>query len=963
MKLFPPLLQHRRVHRQLTLMSLILMALLLSIHVSAQTFTYEYKGTTLTYNITENNTAEVTTQDNVSGYVTIPEEVVYNDVTYPVTSMIRRAFSGCRSLESITIPNSITEIFQETFSNCSSLKSVTLPNTLTSIGLSVFYGCTSLTTINIPNSVTSIRSSAFSGSSLISINIPNSAITISGNEFSGCSSLQFFSVDPDNPYYSSVDGVLFDKNLNKIIKYPEGKPGSSYSIPETVTSIGSSVFSGCIFLESVSIPNSVVTIKPSKYNSIKNISVAPDNLYYTSVDGVLFDKNQNTIVRYPVEKSGSSYSIPNSVNSIGESAFERCSSLESISIPNTVTSIGNNAFEYCTSLASVDIPESVTSIGHSAFFGCSTLKAITIPNSITSLEANVFRFCTALESVTIPNSVTSIGYYAFLNCTSLESITIPESVTSIISNAFDFCTSLRLFKILSNEILNFSTEDQIVLAVPADKVSEYQVAYPYNKVIPIDEVGFEPESYELALKPGEKTNLSLSVDAFDNVIGFQIDLTLPEGLSLAEENGTLAVSFGEGTTTASHSLSTSKIAGDNSYRIVAYSSKNEPLASGQDLLNFEIVANENFRGGIINISNVIISTIDNDGYQGINLEINAKVNYTFSIGDDITIEEVETLQLAPETDPAIEYLSLDWSSSNPNVAYVDNENILHALTPGEVVITASNSTYGISASINVTVTPILMGDSNDNGIVSIDDVVTDVFYILEKDPQPFSFRKADMNRDSKINIIDVSKTVAIILSNEQQTRAFNTQLYNIAEPAASLNADNIRLDEDGRAVMTLQLNGDTDITALQGDIKLPDGVSISNIKMSGAQTGDHQISFAKLKSGATRFAIYSMSLAGVTSNSTLIEVELEGENRFVDGEVSVGDIYVSDTDCNLLKMGDLSVGVSGASAVSEIATDTDTPAAVYNMQGVLLLRNASNEDLTRLAPGIYIINGKKVQIH
>lgn len=137
-----------------------------------------------------------------------------------------------------------------------------------------------------------------------------------------------------------------------------------------------------------------------------------------------------------------SVTIPNSVTSIGISAFNSCSNLTSVTIPNSVTSIGDDAFSYCDRLTSVTIPNSVTSIGDGAFFSCSNLTSVTIPNSVTSIGNSVFSLCSNLTSVTIPNSVTSIGVCAFSSCDSLTSVTIPNSVTSIGGWAFEDCSSL-----------------------------------------------------------------------------------------------------------------------------------------------------------------------------------------------------------------------------------------------------------------------------------------------------------------------------------------------------------------------------------------------------------------------------------------------------------------------------------------------------------------------------------------
>ena len=134
--------------------------------------------------------------------------------------------------------------------------------------------------------------------------------------------------------------------------------------------------------------------------------------------------------------------LPDSVTSIGESAFRGCSSLASVTIPNSVTSIGDCAFADCLSLASITIPRSVTSVGESAFAGCSSLASVTIPNSVTSIGDGAFYDCSSLASVTIPRSVTSIGEGAFYSCSSLASVTIPDRVTSIGESAFADCPSL-----------------------------------------------------------------------------------------------------------------------------------------------------------------------------------------------------------------------------------------------------------------------------------------------------------------------------------------------------------------------------------------------------------------------------------------------------------------------------------------------------------------------------------------
>ena len=343
---------------------------------------------------------------SLSGDIVLPSRIVGN----PVVGIVNYAFSDCSSLTSITIPNSVTSIGDYAFYDCINLTSATIPDSVTSIGNYVFWGCSSLTGMVIPESVTSIGYNAFSFcSSLTSITIPDSVIEIGDEAFLGCSSL------------------------------------TRVTIPDNVTSIGYGAFQRCSSLTSIKIPSSVIKID---YNSFGNctsltaINVDPKNTEYSSVAGVLFNKDKSELLAYPAGK-GTSYLIPSTVTNIGVLAFSGCSSLTSITIPDSVTSIGCDAFYGCKGLTSITIPNSVTSIGIDAFSGCSSLTSIIIPIGVTNIDNYAFYGCKGLTSIAIPDSVTSIGSCAFYACSSLTSIAIPDSVTSIYGSAFEDCSSLK----------------------------------------------------------------------------------------------------------------------------------------------------------------------------------------------------------------------------------------------------------------------------------------------------------------------------------------------------------------------------------------------------------------------------------------------------------------------------------------------------------------------------------------
>ena len=256
--------------------------------------------------------------------------------------------------------------------------------------------------------VVSIRKSAFWGySGLTTITLPESVTSIGDRAFSSCVNLEEIIVSANNPVYSSLDGVLYNKDKTELLKWPDKK--LSVTIPESVTSIGDWAFSYCISLTSMTIPESVTSIGVGAFSYCSGLT---------------------------------SMTIPESVTSIGDEAFSYCSGLTSITLPESLTSIGVSTFSDCTGLTSITIPNSVESIGNGAFFRCSGLTTITLPESLTSIGRNTISGCSGLTTITIPESVTSIGDWAFYDCRGLTTITLPESLTSIGESAFSYCRGL-----------------------------------------------------------------------------------------------------------------------------------------------------------------------------------------------------------------------------------------------------------------------------------------------------------------------------------------------------------------------------------------------------------------------------------------------------------------------------------------------------------------------------------------
>lgn len=240
-----------------------------------------------------------------------------------------------------------------------------------------------------------------------------------------------YTLDGDNAIITNYSGV-----------------GGDVIIPDTID--GHKVMSIAKFalsyssITSISIPDGVTSIYYNDFHyctKLTAINVSDKNTAYSSVDGVLYDKSQTTLIRYPIAKIGASFTIASTITSISDSAFEGCVNLSSITIGSNVTSIGDSAF-VGTKLTSVIIPDSIDSIGNNMFSGCTSLVSISIPNSVTSIGSYAFSRCTSLLSITIPDSVVKIDNYAFDGCSALKSIKISENAISIGERAFNDCISL-----------------------------------------------------------------------------------------------------------------------------------------------------------------------------------------------------------------------------------------------------------------------------------------------------------------------------------------------------------------------------------------------------------------------------------------------------------------------------------------------------------------------------------------
>jgi hypothetical protein len=297
-----------------------------------------------------------------------------------VSEIASGAFESNPALTEIDIPDSIFRMGARTFAFNPKLDKVTLGNNLNAIPLRAFYECTALKEIIIPDSVTTISDNAFSDcTALESVTLGRRVTALENSAFSGCAAL------------------------------------TEVFIPERVSAIGENVFAGC--------------------RTLQNIVVDEKNTMYTDIDGVLFNKNKTSILRFPEGRAGKQYTVPESVAQIGTAAFSFCQRLSTIGLPEKLTIVGNYAFFYCTALYNIRLGEAVMAVGSDAFSGCSSLDKINFPESLLSIGDRAFASCKVLQSVTIPRNVVSIGENAFRSCDRLTQISLSKK-TDVPSTAF-----------------------------------------------------------------------------------------------------------------------------------------------------------------------------------------------------------------------------------------------------------------------------------------------------------------------------------------------------------------------------------------------------------------------------------------------------------------------------------------------------------------------------------------------
>lgn len=553
------------------------------IEVNGVYYLFHGDSATVTYTGVEKLGPYTLAVSDYSGTVIVPDSVQYEGNWYHVTEVGNNAFQQSY-VRSVTLPESVTKIGTDAFRSATNLQSINIPSGVTYIEDKTFAGCNSLPVISgiryadtyllattdktqsnytISEGTKWIAEEAFKDcSAATSITLPSSILSIGTSAFRGCTSLTSVTIE-NNPRYTSVDGILYTAALDTILCYPAGREEEDIVIPDHVTVVAAGAYADNTHIKSLLVPENVTKIVSTAFTgcgSLTKLTIASPSIVETNYDRytangffTLFGSQVSgttlaeCIIESPVSAIGKAcfencgnlrkVTLPDGIVQIRDDAFLNCPNLQVINIPESVRSIGSEAFMYCSQLSNLHLPDSLSSLGTYAFYGCSALTNVHIPSSLTTLSNSVFRG-TGLRYVHIPSNITTIEPGAFMACKQLQGVRLSEGLQSMAYGAFYACTDLKYIICEAQtppscggdcfKDVNYA----IPLYVPANSNSAYQTAKTWSDFTNIQGIAYADmveRSEEFAIDANDST-ISFIWTLADSAVLYSLEITSADSM-------------------------------------------------------------------------------------------------------------------------------------------------------------------------------------------------------------------------------------------------------------------------------------------------------------------------------------------------------------------------------------------------------------------------------------------------
>lgn len=863
------------------------------------------------------------TEAQVMGYgepenLTIPSQYL----GYSVTKIRDRGFKDCKSLKTITLPNSIETIGENAFEGCENLERVELPRALTEISYWAFSGCSALKNVTIPSGVISIEDGAFSNcSSIESITIPGNCTSISAWAFYGCQALKAFYVNSNNTSYTTIDGVLTNDAKNKIVAYPSAK-GTTYEIPNSITTIGENAF---------------------------------------AASGIV------------------DLSIPATINEIGNYAFQYCTNLKKIRIEDATSliTIGGHVFEQsgleCIYLGR-NLSYSYYWDSETPFYKLTSLKNATLSNRYTHVDYAMFYGCTNLESVTLPETINTINSQAFFNCLNLKNITIPAAVTSIGSEFLSGCSGLQYINSkmetpmsLQNTAFTGVDKTNCKLIVPAESVEKYADTPGWMAFLDI--VGENDGSLR-------RVTLTNNDGGVTIIAGREFATTNTNYSWYASANEDLVLAFAPAAYNTIGKLMVNNVDVTAQVKDLAYTIP----ANSTDV---NIVVEYKFNA--LDAYDNLLYAADMKGYCGTDVVLPICLKNTASITSfqfDLRLPEGVTIatdsygdadiQLATErTTLARHSLSYNeqsngdmrvvctslknatFSANDGNVVFV-RLNIAEDMEEGDYPIVLSNiemsepdmTKHKVPLyTSKLHVDTYLLGDVDGDREVTVTDVTGVVNIILGIPMTNANEKAADVSGDGEVTVTDATGVVNIILGIPNSSSA--RRAPRTTEAALNVAPFNVIAGETVEVPIVLQSGAD-EFTGMQFDLVLPAGLRLVDV----AADRRHNADFATRCEGTERIVSFSLSNATYAGNGTAaLTLTLATDSDVEGGNILLDGIELVRPDLSNVRLGAISAPFAAQGTTSIGALTTGVNRNIYDLQG---------RKTRGTVKGVYMQNGQKV---